>query len=65
MFYLRFAIWAVGSGYGFFWGCGFFWKERAGQEFAERQFEGLIPGRGQGALMPPRLSTILDETKRR
>ena len=35
-FYLLFAIWTVGFGY------GFFWKELAGQEFTERQFEGVI-----------------------
>lgn len=32
-FYLVFALWSVGFGY------GFFWKELAGQEFTERQFE--------------------------
>jgi len=53
------AIWAVG------FGCGFFWKELTGQAFAERQFEGLIPGRGQGAPMPPGLSTLPGEAKRR
>ena len=36
LFYLLFAIWTVGFGY------GFFWKELAGQEFTERQFEGVI-----------------------
>jgi hypothetical protein len=35
-FYVLFAIWTVGFGY------GFFWKELAGQEFTERQFEGVI-----------------------
>ncbi len=35
-FYLLFAIWTVGFGY------GFFWKELAGQEFTERQFEAVI-----------------------
>lgn len=35
-FYLLFAIWTVGFGY------GFFWKELAGQEFTERQFEAII-----------------------
>lgn len=33
LFYLVFALWSVGFGY------GFFWKELAGQEFTERQFE--------------------------
>lgn len=32
VFYLFFAVWTVGFGY------GFFWKELAGQEFTERQF---------------------------
>jgi hypothetical protein len=36
VFYLLFAIWSVGFGY------GFFWKELAGQEFTERQFERVI-----------------------
>lgn len=36
VFYLLFAIWTVGFGY------GFFWKELAGQEFTERQFETTI-----------------------
>jgi hypothetical protein len=36
VFYLLFAVWTVGFGY------GFFWKELAGQEFTERQFEGVI-----------------------
>ncbi|MEZ6028551.1 MAG: hypothetical protein R3C46_02275 [Hyphomonadaceae bacterium] len=35
-FYLVFALWSVGFGY------GFFWKELAGQEFTERQFERAI-----------------------
>lgn len=35
-FYLLFATWTIGFGY------GFFWKELAGQEFTERQFEGVI-----------------------
>jgi hypothetical protein len=34
--YLFFAVWTVGFGY------GFFWKELAGQEFTERQFERVI-----------------------
>jgi hypothetical protein len=34
--YLFFAVWTVGFGY------GFFWKELAGQEFTERQFEQVI-----------------------
>ena len=33
VFYFVFALWSVGFGY------GFFWKELAGQEFTERQFE--------------------------
>jgi hypothetical protein len=36
VFYLFFATWTVGFGY------GFFWKELAGQEFTERQFEAAI-----------------------
>ncbi len=36
VFYLIFAVWSVGFGY------GFFWKELAGQEFTERQFESAI-----------------------
>jgi hypothetical protein len=36
VFYLLFAVWTVGFGY------GFFWKELAGQEFTERQFERVI-----------------------
>jgi hypothetical protein len=36
LFYLLFAVWTVGFGY------GFFWKELAGQEFTERQFEATI-----------------------
>lgn len=36
VFYLIFAVWSVGFGY------GFFWKELAGQEFTERQFERAI-----------------------
>ncbi|MDP3739904.1 MAG: hypothetical protein Q8R02_21135 [Hyphomonadaceae bacterium] len=36
VFYLLFAVWTIGFGY------GFFWKELAGQEFTERQFEGVI-----------------------
>ncbi|MBI1338961.1 hypothetical protein GC169_01955 [bacterium] len=36
--YLFFAVWSVGFGY------GFFWKEFAGQEFTERQFETTISG---------------------
>ncbi|HEY7797511.1 MAG TPA: hypothetical protein VIA80_02005 [Hyphomonadaceae bacterium] len=36
--YLFFAVWTVGFGY------GFFWKELAGQEFTERQFERVITG---------------------
>lgn len=36
VFYILFAIWTVGFGY------GFFWKELAGQEFTERQFEAVI-----------------------
>jgi hypothetical protein len=36
--YLFFAVWTVGFGY------GFFWKELAGQEFTERQFEQVITG---------------------
>lgn len=32
VFYLLFAVWSVGFGY------GFFWKELAGQEFTRRQF---------------------------
>jgi hypothetical protein len=36
VFYLFFAVWSVGFGY------AFFWKELAGQEFTERQFEGVI-----------------------
>lgn len=36
VFYLVFAVWSVGFGY------GFFWKELAGQEFTERQFERAI-----------------------
>lgn len=36
VFYLLFAVWSVGFGY------GFFWKELAGQEFTERQFERVI-----------------------
>lgn len=35
-FYLVFAVWSVGFGY------GFFWKELAGQEFTERQFESAM-----------------------
>lgn len=35
-FYLVFAVWTIGFGY------GFFWKELAGQEFTERQFEKVI-----------------------
>src|SRR5690606_32899286 len=35
-FYLVFATWTIGFGY------GFFWKELAGQEFTERQFEQVI-----------------------
>lgn len=35
-FYLFFAVWTVGFGY------GFFWKELAGQEFTEKQFERAI-----------------------
>jgi hypothetical protein len=38
VFYLFFAVWTVGFGY------GFFWKELAGQEFTEKQFEGAING---------------------
>jgi hypothetical protein len=34
--YLFFAVWTIGFGY------GFFWKELAGQEFTERQFERVI-----------------------
>jgi hypothetical protein len=34
--YLFFAVWTIGFGY------GFFWKELAGQEFTERQFEQVI-----------------------
>jgi len=37
-FYLVFAVWSVGFGY------GFFWKELAGQEFTERQFESAMTG---------------------
>lgn len=33
VFYLFFAIWSVGFGY------GFFWKELAGQEFTQQQFQ--------------------------
>jgi hypothetical protein len=36
VFYLFFATWTVGFGY------GFFWKELAGQEFTERQFAHAI-----------------------
>jgi hypothetical protein len=36
LFYVFFAVWTVGFGY------GFFWKELAGQEFTERQFQGVI-----------------------
>lgn len=36
VFYLLFAVWTVGFGY------GFFWKELAGQEFTERQFQRVI-----------------------
>ena len=36
LFYLLFAVWTVGFGY------GFFWKELAGQEFTERQFARVI-----------------------
>ncbi|HVY90672.1 MAG TPA: hypothetical protein VG942_17530 [Hyphomonadaceae bacterium] len=36
VFYLLFAVWTVGFGY------GFFWKELAGQEFTERQFQHVI-----------------------
>jgi len=36
LFYLLFAVWTVGFGY------GFFWKELAGQEFTERQFQRVI-----------------------
>lgn len=36
VFYLFFAVWSVGFGY------GFFWKELAGQEFTERQFGRVI-----------------------
>ncbi len=38
VFYLFFAVWSVGFGY------GFFWKELAGQEFTERQFQRAISG---------------------
>lgn len=41
VFYLFFAVWTVGFGY------GFFWKELAGQEFTERQFESAINGVAQ------------------
>ena len=34
--YLFLAVWTIGFGY------GFFWKELAGQEFTERQFERVI-----------------------
>ncbi len=36
LFYLLFAVWTIGFGY------GFFWKELAGQEFTERQFQRVI-----------------------
>jgi hypothetical protein len=36
VFYLFFAIWSVGFGY------GFFWKELAGQEFTRTQFERML-----------------------
>ncbi|MDZ4761647.1 MAG: hypothetical protein SGJ21_11285 [Alphaproteobacteria bacterium] len=36
VFYIFFALWSVGFGY------GFFWKELAGQEFTERQFESVV-----------------------
>ncbi|MEZ5937766.1 MAG: hypothetical protein R3C52_06050 [Hyphomonadaceae bacterium] len=35
-FYLFFAVWSVGFGY------GFFWKELAGQEYTERQLRGAL-----------------------
>jgi hypothetical protein len=38
VFYVFFAVWTVGFGY------GFFWKELAGQEFTSRQFETAIAG---------------------
>ena len=56
-FYLLFAVWTVGFGY------GFFWKELAGQEFTERQFERVITdlsgsvARTSGALVTAERST--------
>lgn len=38
VFYLFFALWSVGFGY------GFFWKELAGREFTAEQFRGAIAG---------------------
>jgi hypothetical protein len=43
VFYLFFAFWSVGFGY------GFFWKELAGREFTERQFA-RVTGEISGAL---------------
>jgi len=57
VFYLLFAVWTVGFGY------GFFWKELAGQEFTERQFERVITdlsgsvARTSGALVAAERST--------
>lgn len=43
VFYLVFAVWSVGFGY------GFFWKELAGQEFTRRQFV-AVTGEMAGAV---------------
>ena len=43
VFYLLFAVWTVGFGY------GFFWKELAGQEFTRRQFV-AVTGEMAGAV---------------
>src|SRR5262249_49555533 len=58
VFYLLFAVWTVGFGY------GFFWKELAGQEFTERQFQRVITdlsgsvARTSGALVAAEQATV-------
>lgn len=58
LFYLFFAIWSVGFGY------GFFWKELAGQEFTRQQFEqALVDASSSAARASETVASAVQETE--